>query len=65
NYGDVFKFGVEVRPKEAVDDATAMELVKGAYDTWHGKNVWIAIGLPFTPQQKNMMGQYVREHGLV
>lgn len=65
NYGDVFKFGVEVRPKEAVDDATAMELVKGAYDTWHGKNVWIAIGLPFTPQQKSMMGQYVREHGLV
>ena len=64
-YGDQFKFGVEIRPSEPVDDATAMELAKNAYSEWAGKNVWFAIGRPFTPAQKEMMGDYFRSHGLV
>ena len=64
-YGDQFKFGVEIRPSEPVDDATAMKLIEDAYTEWKGKNIWFAIGRPFTPAQKEAMAQYVREHGIV
>ena len=64
-YGDRFKFGVEIRPSEPVDDATAMELVKKACEEWAVKNIWFAIGRPFTPAQKDMMADYVRSHGLI
>lgn len=64
-YGDQFRFGVEIRPSESVDDDTAMALVKKAYEEWKGKNIWLAIGRPFTPKQKEMMTDYIRAHGLV
>ena len=64
-YGDRFRFGVEIRPSEPVDDATAMELTRKACEEWAGKNVWIAVSKPFTPVQKDMMADHIRAHGLI
>lgn len=64
-YGDRFRFCVEIRPAAPVTNETALALVRDAYRQWKGKNVWLAIGRPFTPEQKAMMCALVRELGVL
>ncbi len=64
-YGDRFKFGVELRPESPVDDERALALLEDTYRRYRGKRIWLAIGRPFTPEQKDKMYAYVREHGVI
>jgi len=64
-YGDRFHFGVEIRPDAPVDDATAAALTEEALTKWAGKNVWFAIGRPFSPAQRAAMSQAIRDHGKI
>lgn len=59
-YGDQFKFGVEIRPTQPVDDDTAIDLVREAFEQWRGKNIYFAISRPFTPEQREKMYQFIR-----
>jgi len=60
-YGDIFKFGVEIRPDEPVSDDMAIALLDETFIEWKGKNVWLGIGRPFTPEQKELMWRHIRE----
>ncbi len=64
-YGDRFKFCVEIRPEAPVDDETALALVDETYERYRGKRIWLAIGRPFTQDQKDRMYARVRELGVV
>jgi len=64
-YADRFRFGAEVRPAGPVSDEEALALLDAAYDEWKGKNVWLAIGRPFTRQQLELMAERVREKGVL
>lgn len=64
-YDGQFKFCCEIRPAGSVDDAAAMDHIKGVYTDWAGKNAWIALARVFSPAQQAMMGEYVREHGRI
>ena len=64
-YGDQFHFGVEIRPSAPVSDEQALALLDEAYESWAGKDIWLAIGRPFTKDQLKAMGQRIREKGII
>ena len=43
NYGDQFKFGVEIRPNAGATDDEIREAAKTAFAKYHGKNVWVVL----------------------
>lgn len=64
-YGDRFKFGVEVRNDAGVSDEEALELVKSVIEQYKGKRVWLAIGRLLTPTQRRLISDYVRSVGVI
>lgn len=54
-FGDRFRFAVEVRPAGPLSDEDAREFVKGVLEEYKGKNVWYAVGRSFTPEQMDMI----------
>jgi len=64
-FSGVFKFGVEIKPEMSVSDSEAIALVEEALQFWHGKNVWLFIARTFTPAQKGLIYQYIRERKVI
>lgn len=64
-YGDRFKFGVEVRNDSGVSDEEALELVKSVIEQYKGKRVWLAIGRLLTPTQRKLISDYVHSVGVI
>ena len=65
NYGDKFKFGVEIRPAAPLSDEEAMELAKKTLADYQGKNVWVVLARTVSPAQRNAIYQYIRENGKI
>ena len=58
-YGDKFKFGVEVRPAGPVSDEEAIEFARALKKDYEGKNVWYFFARTLTPAQKNLLATEV------
>jgi len=65
NYGDQFKFGVEIRPAAPLSDDEAMALADEILTTYHGKRVWIVLARTLAPTQRDAIYRKIREIGVI
>ena len=55
NWGDKFKFGVEIRPDADASDEVVEQMVQDFKDNYTGKNVWVALSALMKPERKEFI----------
>ena len=63
NYGDQFRFGVEIRPSEDIKPEEVMPYAKAILDDYHGKDVWIVLGRSMPAGTDKAVYDYIRSLG--
>ena len=63
NYGDRFRFGVEIRPSESIRPEEVMDFAKKILDDYHGKDVWIVLGRSMPAGTDQQVYDYIRSLG--
>ena len=63
NYGDQFRFGVEIRPAEDIKPEDVMPYAKAILDEYHGKDVWIVLGRSIPGGKDKEIYEYIRSLG--
>ena len=65
NYGDRFKFGVEIRPESPLPTDEAMALADKILADYHGKNVWIILGRTLGAEASDLIYKKIRAMGRI
>ena len=55
NWGDRFKFGVELRPEAGASDEEVAALVRDFKAQYAGKNVWVMMSVFMTPEHRALV----------
>lgn len=63
NYGDQFRFGVEIRPEPDATEEEQWAQAKATLEEYHGKDVWIALGRTLRPAVREKVRTYIKEKG--
>lgn len=54
-YGDQFKFAVEIRPNGPISDEEAVQLANETKEQYADKKIWIALGRTLAPNQAKLI----------
>lgn len=65
NYGDRFKFGVEIRPAAPLSDEAAMELADDILSAYHNRRVWVVLARTLAPAQRDAIYKKIRAAGVI
>ncbi len=55
NWGDKFKFGVEIRPEPGASDEEIRTLVREFRENYTGKKIWVVMSVLMSPAQRDFI----------
>ena len=63
NYGDQFRFGVEVRADNGMEPEEVMDFAKNILKDYHGKDVWVVLHSNLPGGKADEVYDYIRSIG--